>query len=371
MTTIDGVSSARVPIGAAVPSLVRWGLSSDADLVFRTLATFGPRTERALAVDLGLSARRTAGAVAELRECGAARSTTDPRTTARIWTSLTPATVVQRLRARRLRPIDPAAKVRSHHEVMRTLRSSGLTAALGPGVLPALRGAAGDGMRYLDSRATTRRRLADLVAAPVADFWSMTVEQAIDAESAQAAAPMDRAMYERGTRIRLLRPPVADGDTLDVSGDLVDGRTYQLRVADEVPLRLIIIDRSVALLPADPDDLERGYLEIHHPEVLRSLVSLFDRRWRATATMEREVVAPIVLSDRETRLVALLAAGHTDRTAAESLRISARSVTGTLRSLMDRLGVENRFQLGLALGTLRVGAPPSLMSRSDPTHGEF
>src|SRR3712207_4649259 len=69
----------------------------------------------------------------------------------------------------------------------------------------------------------------------------------------------------------------------------------------------------------------------------------------------------ITLSERERELIALLAQGHTDVAAAEQLDISARSVTNILRSLMDRLGVENRFQLGLALGFLRkahVPAPP-------------
>ena len=70
------------------------------------------------------------------------------------------------------------------------------------------------------------------------------------------------------------------------------------------------------------------------------------------------VLPKITLSDRERELVALLAQGHTDVSAAEQLGISARSVTNILRSLMDRLGVDNRFQLGLALGVLRKANVP-------------
>ena len=66
----------------------------------------------------------------------------------------------------------------------------------------------------------------------------------------------------------------------------------------------------------------------------------------------------ITLTGRERELIALLAEGHTDISAAEHLRISPRSVTNILRSLMDRLGVENRFQLGLALGILRKAQVP-------------
>lgn len=76
----------------------------------------------------------------------------------------------------------------------------------------------------------------------------------------------------------------------------------------------------------------------------------------------------IILSDRERDLVTLLAQGHTDVSAAEQLGISARSVTNILRGLMNRLGVDNRFQLGLALGFLRkANVPgPSDGGGSDP-----
>jgi DNA-binding NarL/FixJ family response regulator len=64
------------------------------------------------------------------------------------------------------------------------------------------------------------------------------------------------------------------------------------------------------------------------------------------------------LSPREQAVVALLVLGHTDAGVARELRISERSVSGVLRSLMDRLSVENRFQLGVALGALKLVSPP-------------
>jgi DNA-binding NarL/FixJ family response regulator len=76
-------------------------------------------------------------------------------------------------------------------------------------------------------------------------------------------------------------------------------------------------------------------------------------------------VPKITLTGRERELISLLAEGYTDVTAAEHLRISPRSVTNILRSLMDRLGVENRFQLGLALGFLRKAHVPSATPTKD------
>ncbi len=72
-------------------------------------------------------------------------------------------------------------------------------------------------------------------------------------------------------------------------------------------------------------------------------------------------------SAREKALVELLAAGHTDASAARRLGVSPRTVSYTLQSLMDRLDVENRFQLGLALGTLGAQevTDPSLLDEDD------
>jgi DNA-binding NarL/FixJ family response regulator len=62
----------------------------------------------------------------------------------------------------------------------------------------------------------------------------------------------------------------------------------------------------------------------------------------------------------------LLARGHTDTSAARKLRISPRTVTNILRGLMDQLGVDNRFQLGLALGARQLVAPPGEPAAATP-----
>ncbi|HEY4569511.1 MAG TPA: helix-turn-helix transcriptional regulator [Kribbella sp.] len=60
------------------------------------------------------------------------------------------------------------------------------------------------------------------------------------------------------------------------------------------------------------------------------------------------------LSHREQAICALLAAGHTDASTAGLLGISSRTIAYTLRALMDRVGVQNRFQLGLVLGAFEA-----------------
>jgi DNA-binding NarL/FixJ family response regulator len=57
------------------------------------------------------------------------------------------------------------------------------------------------------------------------------------------------------------------------------------------------------------------------------------------------------LDARQRLLLSLLLNGHTDISAAQRLGVSPRTVSNILRGLMDLLGVDNRFQLGVALGT--------------------
>jgi len=222
----------------------------------------------------------------------------------------------------------------------------------------AVGGEPGDGVRYLPSRRLTRRRLAELMGVERGEHQAINTEQSFDAASAKTGAPLGRQIVERGVRVRMLGLPPADQD-LHVDAALFDQPFFTYREAPTMPMKLLVIDRRIALFPADPADLERGYLEISQPGVVRGLVLLFEHHW-ANATDPREQGVPdLVLSDRERELTTLLAHGHTDVSAAAQMRVSARLITKMMRALMDRAGVENRFQLGLALGAARNTPVPA------------
>ena len=366
--TVTGMSTGRdsVAIGAAVPSLVRWGLSSDADLVYRTLATMGPRTARALAAELGLPSPRTDDALAELHAAGAvtaAASRGRAGTVPAVWTSRPSAEVVHTLRRRRLRLVDRDAQASTHRALVRHLGDRPGGAELAE--VTSVGGLLGECVRYLPDRALTRRRLADLMAAERTEHLAINTEQAFDAASARAGAPLSREIVERGVRVRVLGLPPADGDS-HVDAGLLDHPFFAYREAPEMPMKLIVIDRRVALFPVDPDDLERGYLEVSQPGVVSALVTLFERHWAGATDPRVHAAAQFTLSERERELVGLLARGHTDVSAAGQMRLSARHITNIMRNLMDRLGVDNRFQLGLVLGAARSVPIPS-----EPLKEEF
>jgi DNA-binding CsgD family transcriptional regulator len=181
-------------------------------------------------------------------------------------------------------------------------------------------------------------------------------------------APATREQAARGLRFRVLGRPPADRDALhpDSTDHLINGTSYQYRESLLTPLKLVVCDHRLAMFPVDPLNFERGYLEVTETTVVSVLVGLFEKHWAIATDPQLHSVPVISLSARERDLIRLLALGHTDLTAARNLRISARSVSNVLRALMDRLGVENRFQLGLTLGAMRIATPPSL----DPANAE-
>jgi DNA-binding CsgD family transcriptional regulator len=353
------VSAATLEVGAPVPSLTRWGLTSDADLVFRTLATFGARAARELAADLGLTRQRIESALSELHECRAAAYTThDGRTP--LWSSRPADEVVDQLRARRLRPSRQAG-VAARQRAIFDVVNNRLT-GLGMPLRPTLGGSIGDGIRYLPNRPLTRTRLAAAMLQERIEHLVINNEETETAD-VRRAVPFREEDFRRGVQFRILGQPPLDGDKLSEER-AASVPNYRYREVEVAPLKLFVCDRRTAFVPADPLDVDRGYFEITHPEVIRTLVQIFETSWTSAVDPSTTGVPVVELSEREHALVKLLAYGHTDVTAAQELRISSRSVTNTLRALMDRLGVDNRFQLGLALGALDVIAPPSLTVES-------
>ena len=332
-----------VSVGAAVPSLVPWGLSPDADLVYRAMATVGATTAGGLARELGMARHRIGNALAELESIDAVLPARPAPARATTWTPRPPAEVMDSLR-----------RARAERAAQRAVRR---LPELAPRASVPYEWMLPDVARHLKTRALTRMRLAELTGVARHEHLAMNTERVFEAASARSAVPMDRKLLQRGVAMRVLGVHAADPDPLWSYGRGPDERRPDYRTASVVPMKLIVIDRKVALLPVAQDDFARGYLEVAHPPLVAALVALFDRHWETARDPLENALPDLVLSARERAVIVLLAAGHTDLTAARELRISQRSVTNVLRSLMDRLGVDNRFQLGLALGALQLAAP--------------
>ncbi|BCB77699.1 hypothetical protein GCM10022251_64140 [Phytohabitans flavus] len=328
---------------APIPRLTRWGVSADADLIYRALCMGGARSGTQIGRELGIAQERVRRALDELAAVGAAvpaAATTRPSRPERVWAPRPPDSVLERLRQRRA---PQPARERWHRQVA-ALSGAGLHAVEHLEV------------RRWPTRQLARRRLAHLVAAERHEHLVINTEEVFDAESTAAALPVDRAILRRGIRLRVLGLPPVDGDRSSAYAEALGGAGGMYRELSTLPMKLLVFDRRVALFPADPLDFEAGYIEVADDAVVEALASTFHRLWSEARDPTREGVTPIILTPREQALVALLAAGHSDESAAAELRVSVRTIAYTMRALMDRVGVDNRFQLALVLGS--TGAAP-------------
>ena len=163
----------------------------------------------------------------------------------------------------------------------------------------------------------------------------------------------EQVAVSRGVTYRVVveRSAMEKPGFLDMVAESVEAGE-RVRVHDRLPLRLLIADRSVALLPLAPtsEDSGAGALVIHPSGLLDALLLLFDMVWASA----RELLPATGLAAQPTdgideldaRLLTLLLAGLTDQAIAGQLGISARTVQRRVSALMARAQVSTRFALG-------------------------
>lgn len=124
----------------------------------------------------------------------------------------------------------------------------------------------------------------------------------------------------------------------------------QARTATVLPLRMLIFDRPVAVMPIDAANTRLGALCTTEPAIVGSMLAVFEQAWNAAIPFRAAPRADdpdtgLTRLDRE--LVRLLSTGMTDETAGNRLGISARAVRRQMAALMERLNASSRFEAGL------------------------
>ncbi|MDP5312397.1 helix-turn-helix domain-containing protein [Streptomyces poriferorum] len=128
-----------------------------------------------------------------------------------------------------------------------------------------------------------------------------------------------------------------------------------LRLADSLPLKMVVSDRERAMVPLDMTESggEPSAIVVHPSGLLTALVHLFEREWAQGRPMfttgagaHDEPASDQQPAAEELEVLALLLAGFSDRRAASELGLSIRTVERRVRRLMDLSGVESRLQLG-------------------------
>ncbi|MDN4476659.1 helix-turn-helix domain-containing protein [Demequina sp. SYSU T00192] len=168
-------------------------------------------------------------------------------------------------------------------------------------------------------------------------------------QNVEESVAIDRGVRYRYVleRSRLDTPGVIDA----VREAIADG--LEVRVAGELPTRLLVVDRAVAMVPlaAAGQDQTSGALLLNAGGLVSLAVALFERTWSSAAHLRPAAeggVASAELEPEEREVLALLELGLTDGSIASRTGVSMRTVQRRVRELMDRADVETRLQLGAA-----------------------
>ncbi|KOV69340.1 helix-turn-helix transcriptional regulator [Streptomyces sp. MMG1121] len=157
----------------------------------------------------------------------------------------------------------------------------------------------------------------------------------------------------RGVRYRV----VVERAVLDLPHALTEltaalGRDERVRAVDRVPTKLVVADRSLAMVPLTSTTAEPAALVVHASGLLELLCGLFESVWRealplrlggASGVAEERPDGP---DGTDLEVLSLLLAGLTDASVAKQLDLGLRTVQRRVRRLMELAGVTTRLQLG-------------------------
>ncbi|MFG3040215.1 LuxR C-terminal-related transcriptional regulator [Streptomyces sp. NPDC048330] len=204
-------------------------------------------------------------------------------------------------------------------------------------------------VEHLGDLEAVRARLAEVTAKVGHELLAFCPGGAQTEDNLEASKPLDAALLERGVRIRTLyvdsvrhhAPSVAYATWLNARGG-------QTRTVAALPLRMIIADRELALVPVNPECSAEGAVLMRGPGTVAALCALFDHLWTTgTPLIEALPGAGTDLGRQEREVLRLLAQGLTDEAVAVRLGVSLRTTRRVTAKLMDRLGARSRFQAGM------------------------
>jgi DNA-binding CsgD family transcriptional regulator len=173
-------------------------------------------------------------------------------------------------------------------------------------------------------------------------------------EVLDSSKPLDEATLRRGIRMRtvFLESIRNDGPSVGYARWLTS-LGGQVRTASSLPLRMLIADRAIAILPVDSGDPRAGAYVVAGDGLITALLALFQRVWQdATPLGEPQRRDDDGLTNQEHEVLRLLGSGLTDDGVARHLGISLRTERRIMSELMTRMKVKSRFQAGLIAGEL-------------------
>ncbi|MFE2289355.1 LuxR C-terminal-related transcriptional regulator [Streptomyces sp. NPDC059443] len=210
--------------------------------------------------------------------------------------------------------------------------------------------ASGPGIEQLVGLDEIRTRITGLAHGVQNDLMTFAPGGGQRPETLEASKASDLALLDRGVRMRsLFQDSVRNSQTTVAYASWLGELGGEVRTAPDLPTRLMIFDRTTAVIPVSSDDSAAGAVVLTGQGTLTALCALFENVWSTAQTLggapeERHEDG---LSPQETTVIRLLAQGLTDEAIAKRLAVSPRTARRLANGLMEQLGAASRFEFGV------------------------
>ncbi|ATL25495.1 helix-turn-helix transcriptional regulator [Streptomyces formicae] len=210
-----------------------------------------------------------------------------------------------------------------------------------------------DGVEQLHGIEAIRDRIGTLVKSVTGAVMTFAPGGAQSEASLERAKPQDRELLRRGIRMRTLYLDSCRNSpaTMEYAQWLTEFGG-EVRTAVSLPIRLMILDHTTAVLATDDKDSAAGALVLRDDGTLAALCALFERCWETAAPLGAKVRGrdESGLTAQETEALRLLGQGLTDEAVAARLGVSPRTARRIAANVMALLGARSRFQAGVRAG---------------------
>ncbi|WP_447038372.1 helix-turn-helix transcriptional regulator [Streptomyces sp. DSM 118878] len=181
-------------------------------------------------------------------------------------------------------------------------------------------------------------------------------------DSLTVALQRGQTVLDRGITMRTLYQHTVrhSQGTLAYAARMANGNVH-IRTLEELIDRLMIFDRTVALIPARED--RQVALELRHPGIVEYLAKVFEHQWhKATPLLDEVPYAPSTdgITGVQRSIAKLLIEGHVDEAIARRLGMNVRTCRAHIAKIAAALGSGSRAQLGYLIaqsGILDQGRP--------------
>jgi DNA-binding CsgD family transcriptional regulator len=208
------------------------------------------------------------------------------------------------------------------------------------------------GVERLEGLAEVRLRLTQLADSAKIEVLAFAPGGPQPAHVLESSRPLDAATLGRGVAMKTIyMDSIRNNAASAAYSRWLTELGGEVRTVASLPLRMVIADASVAVVPLVPENPSAGAVVVHIPGVVAALHSMFTRVWHSAVPLGApDLSHENGLTSTEMEVIKLLTHGGTDEGLARKLGVSVRTVRRIIADLMTKYDVKTRFQLGKLVG---------------------